>query len=1064
MAYKNELEFEAAVVETLVKNKGWKDGVLKNPTEQDLIDNWKNILFRNNRDRDRLNDYPLTDTEMQQILDHIEAKKSPVELNGFINGRETAILRDNPEDKEHYGKEVTLRIYNRREIAGGMSTYQIAEQPVLKTPDPLDHNRRGDFMLLINGMPVIHVELKKSGIPVLQACGQIKKYYHEGVYTGIFRLIQIFIAMNPEGSLYFANPGSEDRFDAKYYFHWEDFNNDRVNDWQDIADKLMSIPMAHMMVGFYTVADRGDDTLKVMRSYQYYAANAISDRVSKTDWDGRNRLGGYIWHTTGSGKTMTSFKAAQLIANSGDADKVVFLMDRIELGTQSLKEYGNFAEQRTDVNKTENTERLVKLLGSDKTDETLIVTSIQKMSRIKAEDAGKYAAALAKISVKRIVLIIDECHRSTFGDMLLTIKDTFPLAMFFGFTGTPITNVNVKGKGKNTTSDIFGNQLHYYSIADGIRDKNVLGFDPYCVTTFRDSDVREKVALLKAGASAQEEALSDPHKKKIYEHYMDGRAVAMACPLQEDGSRETGIEDNLPTIEYRLPEHQKAVVEDIKDNWKRLANWYADPAQGHYRFHAILAASSIIEAFEYYQLIKKLIPDMKVTVLVDPNEDNAGDKYTASGERFIKNDALKEVLEDYKDLFGKAYDLNSMAAFKLDVSARLAHRKPYMGINTKPEEQLDLLIVVDQMLTGFDSKWLNTLYLDKVLEYEAVIQAFSRTNRLCNTDKPFGVIRYYRKPHTMRENIKAAVKLYSGEKASGLFVDHLPDNLNAVNRFYDDVMRLFVREGKSDLSRLPEGQADVKEFRKQFSKLNEKLNAAMIQGFRWEKTDYTSEETGETVHVQLNLQTYETLWQRYKEIPQGPEPGTEDETVPVYLTRNVNALEDDDIDADYMNSNFDKYRKILAQKNVSERDKQAALDTLHRSFAALSQEDQKYANIFLHDIDAGSVELEEGETLRDYIVEYRVKARNSRTAAVAAAFGIDEEVLSELAEAHLTERNINEYGRFDALKQTVDKTKARALFEAREGRTVNMLQLNIKIHDCLKIFILSGGKDDSFLS
>lgn len=1063
MPYSDETAFEAAVIDTLIKNKGWKDGVLKYPNEQQLVDNWKKILFRNNRERDRLNDSELTDTEMQQILDKIEAKKSPVELNAFINGRETSIVRDNPDDPEHYGKEVTLKIYDRREIAGGMSTYQIAEQPILRTLDSIDHNRRGDFMLLINGIPVIHVELKKSGIPVIQACNQIKKYYHEGVYTGIYRLVQIFIAMTPEESLYFANPGSEDNFNEKYYFHWADFNNDRVDNWQEVADRIMSIPMAHMMVGFYTVADKGDDTLKVMRSYQYYAANTISDRVSKTDWDGRRRLGGYIWHTTGSGKTMTSFKAAQLIANSGDADKVVFLMDRIELGTQSLKEYGDFAEQRSEVNKTDDTNELIGLLKSDKSSETLIVTSIQKMSRIKAGMPIKIAQDLSEMNSKRIVIIVDECHRSTFGEMLLTIKETFPSAMFFGFTGTPITNVNVKGKGKNTTSDIFGDQLHYYSIADGIRDKNVLGFDPCHVTTFRDADVRKKVALIKANSATEAEALSDPHKKKMYEFYMDSNKIAMAYPLEEDGSRKTGIEDLLPTIQYRLPEHQKAVVEDIGANWKRLANWYANPGQGHYRFHAILATSSIPEAFDYYHLIKAEIPEMKATVLVDPNDDNNGDRITASGKVFVKNDELKEVLKDYNKRFGKSYDLASTSAFKADVGARLAHRKPYLGINTKIEEQIDLLIVVDQMLTGFDSKWLNTLYIDKVLEYEAVIQAFSRTNRLCNDDKPFGVIRYYRKPHTMQENIKAAVKLYSGEKTTGLFVDHLEDNINAMNHFYDDIIYLFTQRGITDLSKLPDGTAERREFRKTFLKFNEKLNSAIIQGFVWEKSDYYFDDDGNTVHLKIDKVTYEMLWKRYRELPSGEGGGLIVKPIPLYLSRNVNALDDEDIDAEYMNSNFDKYRKVLEQPDVSEEDKQAALDTLHRSFASLSREDQKYAAIFLHDVDAGSVVLENGKTFRDYIVEYRIKAKNSRVALVASTFGVDEKLLYEMCDARLNESNINEYGRFDYLKSTADTKKAEMFFTSLEHRTFTIFQTKIRIHENLKQFILSEGKDDSFM-
>lgn len=252
---------------------------------------------------------------------------------------------------------------------------------------------------------------------------------------------------------------------------------------------------------------------------QYFAASAISDKVAKAKWEGNNQLGGYIWHTTGSGKTMTSFKSAQLIASSKDADKVIFLMDRIELGTQSLKEYRGFADENESVQATENTNVLITKLKSSNPADTLIVTSIQKMSNIKDEAGGLNARDIELISEKRIVFIVDEAHRSTFGDMLLTIKNTFPKAMFFGFTGTPIQDENQKKK--NTTSTVFGNELHRYSIADGIRDKNVLGFDPYKVLTFKDKDVRKVVALEKAKAQTEEEAISDPVKSKIFYKYMD---------------------------------------------------------------------------------------------------------------------------------------------------------------------------------------------------------------------------------------------------------------------------------------------------------------------------------------------------------------------------------------------------------------------------------------------------------------------------------------------------------------------------------------------------------------
>lgn len=232
----------------------------------------------------------------------------------------------------------------------------------------------------------------------MQAANQIEKYSHEGIFSRLFSLVQIFVAMNPEEMLYFANPGASGRFNRDYYFHWADFNNEPVNGWKEICSTFLSIPKAHQLIGFYTIADKSDGVLKVLRSYQYYAANAISTRVAKNDWNARVQKGGYIWHTTGSGKTMTSFKAAQLIAASGDADKVVFLVDRIELGCQSLQNYRSFAGDSEEVQDTDDTAILLNKLKDEGAGSTLIVTSIQKMSRVNAEDLAERIGSWSRYS------------------------------------------------------------------------------------------------------------------------------------------------------------------------------------------------------------------------------------------------------------------------------------------------------------------------------------------------------------------------------------------------------------------------------------------------------------------------------------------------------------------------------------------------------------------------------------------------------------------------------------------------------------------------------------------
>ncbi len=1035
MPFAREIDFEDALVGKLTENWGWSHEVLNHPTEEDLIQNWATILFENNRHIDSLNNVPLSEGEMRQILEQIKELRTPMRLNGFINGKVVNIIRDNPEDTLHYGKTVSLRIYDRMEIAAGKSRYQIARQPIFKTKSPLASDRRGDVLLLINGMPVIHVELKGSGVPVSQACYQIEKYSHEGVFSGLFSLVQIFVAMNPEETVYFANPGEDGKFNSDFYFHWADFNNEPINDWLGIAEHLLSIPMAHQLIGFYTVADDTDGLLKVMRSYQYYAANSISNRVSKAEWDGKDRRGGFIWHTTGSGKTLTSFKSAQLIAASQDADKVIFLMDRIELGTQSLADYKGFSNAGETVQSTEDTQVLVKRLKSSDPADTLIVTSIQKMSRIRQDEGGFNAHDLELMNRKRIVIIIDECHRSTFGDMLMTIKDTFQTAMLFGFTGTPIQEENQHQH--NTTKDIFGNELHRYSIADGIRDKNVLGFDPYQVFTYKDKDLRKAIALSKCHASSEEEAIADEAKSKMYYHYMSATEVSML-----------DIEKELPSTQYNQDEHRRAVVQDIVDNWNQFSR--------NSKFHALFATSSIPEAIEYYALFSEMAPTLKVTALFDPSIDN-------NAGATIKEDAIIAILQDYNERFHQAFTMPTYAKFKKDVANRLAHKKPYEGIHKEPEKELDILIVVDQMLTGFDSKWINTLYMDKVLYYENIIQAFSRTNRLFNpNEKPFGIIRYYRKPHTMMHNVEEAVKLYSGDKPLAIFVDHLNQNLTQMNALFSEIKVLFERAGITDFSKLPDNMAEKGRFAKLFRQLNEYQDAAKIQGFKWEQTTYQfSTESGqETITLQYDQNTFMTLVQRYKELSQNSDGDETPDDVPFDIATHITEIDTEVIDQNYMNSRFERYYTLLEQTNVDEAEKEATLSELHKSFAMLSQEDQKYANMFLHDIEMGRIQMQPGKSFRDYITEYHVSAKNEQIQHIHLLLGVDKPLLITIMQIKKTNGNIDEYGRYNTLIQTVDKNKAKKYFEALAGgNRLSSLDINIKVDRFLRQFIQEGGFD-----
>ena len=1061
-----ELVFEEALTNHLLKH-GWNE-VIKNPTEEELVENWASIIYDNNREIDKLGNYPLTASEMQQVMDTVNMKGSPYEMNRFINGKQVCIKRDNEADTNNFGKEVYLKIFDPMEISSGQSRYQIARQPRFKTADDMMGDRRGDMMLLINGMPVIHIELKRSKIDVSQACYQIKRYVHEGVFqSGIFSMVQIYVAMTPEETLYFANPGGEDRFQKQFYFHWEDFNNQVVSDWKQVASNLLSIPMAHQMVGFYTIADDKDKTLKVLRSYQYFAVSRISDVVKKTNWDDHLHRGGYVWHTTGSGKTMTSFKSAQLIAASGDADKVVFLLDRIELALQSLDEYRGFAGDGDEIQDTADTSILLDKMKSIDNDDRLIVTSIQKMSNIKegAPTAGGGTITrelIDKIGQKRLVFIIDECHRSVFGDMLISIKHTFPRALLFGFTGTPVFKENAKNE--ITTGTLFGNELHKYTIANGIPDGNVLGFDPYMVNTYDDNELRELVAFHQIDLKLKERNPDEPISKKTTEDYLKlidedeelrniydrfVNKLQMPETYTENGKQMKGIEAYLPRDIYECDKHHIAVANDIMKSREKLSK--------NGKFHAMLATKNIPEAIAYYKLFKKYHPSLNVVAVFDSNIDN-------SDGGIVREDAICEMLTDYNAKYGMSYKLANYAQYKKDVAKRLAHKKPYIGIEGDHSQQIDLLIVVTQMLTGYDSKWINTLYVDKVMKYVDIIQAFSRTNRLFGPDKPFGTIKYYTKLYTMEQNINDALDVYV-DRPLGVFVDKLEKNLCNINQRFLSIRDIFHSQKIMNYEKLPEGREDRNMFAKCFSEMTHLLEAAKLQGFVWEKSEYEFQHgnTYTNVKMELDEQTYLILLQRYRELFQAGGGGDPKEpweyTIDTYITETGTGT----INADYIDSKFQKFIKNLYTEGPGSEMTKAAFEELCKTFATLSQKDQRTALIILHDIQSGDLHLEQGKTINDYIAEYQISELKKQIMNLSEATDINASQLINIMSSNVDEKNLNEYNRFENLKLTLNLQKTREFLVRVTGSACPPFLVMPKMDQILRKFILDSVSRERIL-
>ena len=570
--------------------------------------------------------------------------------------------------------------------------------------------------------------------------------------------------------------------------------------------------------------------------------------------------------------------------------------------------------------------------------------------------------------------------------------------------------------------------MHRYSIADGIRDENVLGFHPFHIRTFKDSDLRKAVALQEAKAANERDVFANDQKKKIYNQFMND--VPMAGKYDENGKYQKGIEDYVPNVQYQTAEHINAVVDDMLENWQRLS-------QGK-KYHAIFATSSIPEAVNYYRLIKAKNSGLKLTALFDPNILN-------DGQGSDKEEWIAEILDDYNAQFDTSFGYASYAKFKTDLSDRLSHINAYKRI--KSEEQLDLLIVVDQMLTGFDSKWLNTLYLDKILDYANLIQAFSRTNRLCNkTDKPFGLIRYYRKPHTMQRNIERAVKLYSGDRPMGLFVDNLDKVIDKMNVCFADIADIFKRAEVADFATNPDDATACAKFVKLFNQLNDHLQAARLLGFVWEKLSYdVVQEDDSVITATLNFdqETYDKLLARYKDLfKEEPSSGGGSDEVPFDLRSHINEIETDKIDQDYMNARFEKWLKAIGDS-----EKTAALEELHHSFATLSKEDQKFAELFLHDVQSGDIQLDPSLALSDYIANYKQKDANDKVEKVISALGLNDDLLRTMLARKYTRENLD-LGRFNDLKASVDKEKAKVYFNEKR-----MIFLNKRIDEFLRAFI-----------
>ena len=599
----------------------------------------------------------LSDKEFEKLMIKISGKSI------FQSAKE---LRQKQDIVRDDGTVAYIELFNTKEWCKNL--FQVTHQTTVEGK----YTNRYDVTILINGLPLVQIELKRRGIDMKEAFDQIKRYKNHS-YNGLYRFIQLFVISNGVDTKYFANGDHE--LNYGFTFYWTDINNDRITNLEQFCTFFLDRCHVAKMIARYVIINETEKMLMVMRPYQVYAVENIVDRAINTNNNG------YVWHTTGSGKTITSFKTSQILSLEPSINQVFFLVDRKDLDKQTLDEFNKFDPGCVDM--TNETFKLVQQIKDSS--KPLIITTIQKMAN--ACSNPRYAGVMEKYKDKKTVFIIDECHRSQFGDMHKQIETTFTNAQYFGFTGTPRFEENKSQDGRST-ADIFDKCLHTYLIKDAIKDGNVLGFSVDYIKTLSFN--------------------ADENDNEMVEG-IDTDEVFMA-------------DDRIAMIAQHIIDHHNTKTRDRK-------------------YNAIFAVSSIPMLIKYYETFKQIKHDLKIGAIFTygANEDlDHKDEHS--------RDTLDRYMEDYNKMFNTNFSTHNFDGYFRDICKRIK--------NT----DIDIVIVVNMLLTGFDAKRLNTLYVDKNLKHHDLIQAFSRTNRVETDTKPHGNIVCYR---TSKQTVDEAVKLFS---------------------------------------------------------------------------------------------------------------------------------------------------------------------------------------------------------------------------------------------------------------------------------------------------------------
>ena len=804
-------------------------------SEEKLWDNFFEKLEENNVRT--MADNPLTNSEKNQIKNQLN----------FVNFYEAAkwIAGENGIAKVQVQREdaslgtIRLEVLWRNNVAGGKSSYEVVHQ--VMTGGEGIRQRRGDVTLLINGLPLIQIELKSRSHPYMDAFRQIKKYDQEGQFRGIFSSLQMFVVSNVTDTRYIA-AAKANKLNERFLTKWVNRNNHPQPQLFDFAESVLSIPRAHEMVMQYSVIDDDKKALILLRPYQVHAIEAIRDAS-------RKQQSGYIWHTTGSGKTLTSYKVSRNLLQIPSIEKTIFVIDRTDLDQQTTSSFQSYAENdMIDIDETDDTRELIKNLASD--DRRVVVTTIQKMNAmIRQFDECRHQKVYDRIKNLKVAFVVDECHRAVTPERKRHLEKFFTNSLWYGFTGTPIFSENKreqKGDLAQTTEEQYGSCLHEYTVKEAIHDRAVLGFNVEYQTTMPD-----------------------------------------------------WAEDEIDEEFYDDERHMLAVLDAILNRSKRKLGFKNGVGN---TYEAILTVKSIARAQAYYTLIKKVkngetslkisesvkkvLPDFpKVAITYSVTENDVD---STSNQAY-----MEESLQDYNAMFGTHFNLATLSSYNSDLNDRLARKKERFAFR---EEQLDLVIVVDRLLTGFDAPCLSTLFMDRQpMKPQHIIQAFSRTNRLFDEGKKFGQIVTFQTPDRFKEKVDEALSLYSNGGESSVLAPEWPEEKA---KFLEKTQALLAisptPEQVPDLDTATE--AELKRFAKAFQEFDKLFSSIQVYA------DYDEESILE--EIGLSLEDIENFVGQYQnvieELRRRRDENPEDEETTFDIEYELESIHTDEINYHYI--------------------------------------------------------------------------------------------------------------------------------------------------------------------